>query len=149
MCSIDEIMKMLDWNNSIETQQKGIELAKDIQSINAFVLPMNPSKSVWENCAKILSAKPDEVLQPYLSRLLEWIEDINWPGALIILQRLKDFSEVKMLVFSVKESVRIAYATNNLIWLNSIAELLDNQMLFNALPKDCLVILEKHYQAGG
>ena len=145
MCNIDEIMDMLDWNNSAETQQKGIELAKDIKSINAFVLPMNPSKSVWENCAKILVDKPDKVLNPYLFRLLEWIEDINWPGALIILERLKNFTETEMLSFSVKEIVRIASATNNHIWLGSLSELLDNDKLKEKLPKDILDVLQNHY----
>ena len=148
MCNIDEIMEMLDWSNSIETQQKGIEFAKDIKSINAFVLPMNPSKSVWENCAKILSVKADEILDPYLFRLLEWVEDINWPGASIILKRLKKFSSVEMLAFSVNTSIRIACATNNCIWLSSIAELLDNQVLSEALSEDCLDVLQKYYHNG-
>jgi hypothetical protein len=145
MCNIDEIMDMLDWNNSEETQRKGIELAKNIKSINAFVLPMNPGKSVWENCAIILANKPDEILNPYLFRLLEWIEDINWPGALIVLDRLKNFFETEKLSFCVQESVRQAKATNNKIWLGSISKLLDNTALSKVLPDECLIIMHKHY----
>ena len=57
MYSIDEIMEMLDWNNSDEIQKKGIQLAEDIQSINVFILPMHPghNHNLWDNCAVILS----------------------------------------------------------------------------------------------
>ena len=81
-CNIDEIMDMLDWNNSIEVQEKGIELGGKVRCINVFLQPGHPGhcKNVWDNCAKILSQKSDETLKPYISNLLEWIEDSNWPG---------------------------------------------------------------------
>jgi hypothetical protein len=144
VCGIDEIMDMLDWNQSEENQKKGIELAGRIKYLNAFLLPMRPGKSVWENCAIILAAKSDEVLEPYLLRILEWLKDLNWPGALIILERLKVFSEVEMLAFHVDEKVRIASATNNGCWLNGMSELLENQALAKVLPEACVVELEKH-----
>ena len=146
MYNIDEIMNMLDWNNSIEIQQKGIELAKLIKSINIFILPMHPgcNKNVWENCAQILVDKSDEVLNPYLTNLLEWIEDLNWPGALIIMERLKNFSETEMLTFAVEESTKIASATDNHIWLKNLSALLNNEKLKANLPIDILEILEKH-----
>jgi hypothetical protein len=144
VCDIDEIMDMLDWNQSEEIQQKGIELASGIKYLNAFLQPMRPGKRVWDNCAIILAARSDEVLRPYLSLLLEWLEDLNWPGALIILERLKVFSEVGMLAFCVNERVRIASATNNRSWLRNMSELLENQALAKVLPAACVVELEKH-----
>ena len=58
MSDIDYIMELIDWNNSIEKQTQGIELAKDVKCINAFLQPGSPyGKSVWENCAKILSKR--------------------------------------------------------------------------------------------
>ena len=38
---IDDIMKMLDENNVQEVQNKGVELGKKIEAINAFILPLN------------------------------------------------------------------------------------------------------------
>lgn len=147
MNNIDEIMNMLDWNNSIETQQEGIEFAQDVKNINIFILPMHPNcnKNVWENCAKILVNKTDEVLNPYLKELLEWIEDINWPGALIVMDRLKRFSETEMLSFAVEESVKMANAINNHIWLRNLSELLDNEKLKNNISIDILEILKSYY----
>lgn len=147
MNNIDQIMNMLDWNNSLEIQQEGVELGKSVKCINAFILPMNPewNKNVWENCAKILNDKNDKILNPYLIKLLEWVEDFNWPGALIIIERLKKFSEMEMLSFAVKECVNIASATNNIIWLENLSELLDNDKLKEKIPVNILKILEKNY----
>ena len=56
--------------------------------------PVAPS--AWECCAQVLCKKSDMVLEPYLSGPLEWLQDLNWPGALIILERLKIFSGEKL-----------------------------------------------------
>ena len=129
MFDIDEIMDMIDWNKDIETQKKGIELTKNIKTINAFVLPLHPgcNKNVWKNCAKVLVDKTDKILIPYLIRILEWIEDFNRPGALIIVDRLKKFYDTKMFSFAIKECIKIASETDNQIWLKNLSELLDNR----------------------
>ena len=128
MYNIDEIMDMLDCNNSMETQEKGIELAKNVKCINVFILPehLECSKNVWENCAKILANRTDKELQPYLIDILLWIEDMNWPGAIIIDDRLKKFHDMKMLSFAIKECVKRASATDNHIWLENLSELMND-----------------------
>lgn len=53
MVDIDYVMELMDWNNSIENQKKGVALARNIKCLNAFLQPGAPyGKSVWENCAK-------------------------------------------------------------------------------------------------
>ncbi|MBQ9012424.1 MAG: DUF5071 domain-containing protein [Bacilli bacterium] len=37
-----------------------------------------------ENCVKIISYKNDEELKKYFPLLMEWLKDMNWPGANII-----------------------------------------------------------------
>ena len=125
---IDKIMDMIDCNNSIEIQEKGIELAKNVKCINVFILPehLECSKNVWENCAKILANRTDKELQPYLIDILLWIEDMNWPGAIIIDDRLKKFHDMKMLSFAIKECVKRASETDNHIWLENLSELMDD-----------------------
>ena len=160
MHDIDKIMSMLDWNESIETQQQGMRFAQNINNINVFILPINPgiSKNVWENCAKILADRPDKILAPYLIHLLEWLQDLNWPGAVTILERLKTYDEMEMLVFSVECCVEKAIACSKLDeirffeemkFLNNISELLENEKLKENLPKRILEILQKHYNNPG
>ena len=131
MYNIDEVMDMLDCNNDVEIQEKGIELAKNVKCINVFILPKHSkcNKNVWENCAKVLADKTDKILNPYLIKILEWIEDLNRPGAIIIVDRLKKFHDTKMLSFAIKECVKRASATDNRIWLENLSDLMDNVKL--------------------
>ena len=94
MYSIDKIMEMLDENNSEDIQNKGIKLGKKVKFFDVFFQPKYPfGKMVWENCAKIICDKTNAELEPYISQMFEWIEDLNWPGALLIFERLVDMRD--------------------------------------------------------
>ena len=113
MINIDYIMDLLDWNNSAEEQEKGIRLARDVKCINVFLQPRSNryhryNKNVWDNCAKVLSDRSDEELEPYLIELFEWIEDLNWPGAMCILDRLNNFGENKFFDFCLSSCIKRA-----------------------------------------
>lgn len=122
MCNIDEILDMFDWNNSVEIQNQGLDCAKNIKSINVFLQPLDNrhNKNVWENCAKTLCARSDDELRPYLIPLFEWLQDLNWPGAMLIFDRLQEFDDDKLFQFSKKESIKKAKALNEQVWLNNI-----------------------------
>lgn len=85
---IDQIFEMLSWNNEEKIQEQGIEEAKKIKHLSVLIQPME-SKSIWENCAKVLASKSDQELESYLIPLFEWLQDMNWPGADVIYKRLK------------------------------------------------------------
>ncbi len=152
MVNIDYIMELIDWNNSIEKQEQGVKLAQDVKCINVFLQPGNPyGKNVWDNCAKILSKRTDDELSPYLFELLDWLQDLNWPGALVILDRLKVFSGKKLKKPFID---RFTYAVNlnneeGLMWLDYLSELLDNEQLKAELPKEIIEKLQEHYQNWG
>ena len=146
MCNIDKIIEMLDEENSQKIQEKGIKLGKKIKNINVFIL--NANFGVWENCAKILASKTDEELSPYLLNLLIWIQDLNWPGAMIILERMKKFKEVEMLSVYIRDIAKIANGEKiecDENWLLYMSELLDNKKLREKLPKEILNILKPYY----
>ena len=85
--SIDKIFEYLSWKNSNEIQKLGLELASNINNLSVLIMPIE-NKSIWENCAKILTSKSDEELRPYFVELFEWLKDMNWPGAYLIYDRL-------------------------------------------------------------
>ncbi len=129
---IDEIYQLFMWDNqlSIEeneiNEQEGIDAAKQIQNLFPFmqpiVVPPEKSKSVWEPCAKVVAMRSDEELRPFIFNLLEWIEDPNWPGALIIYERLTQMPYAAIepaLQFSRKQ----AQQRNNSGWLAMLDDL--------------------------
>ena len=95
MIDVDYIMSLIDWNQSSEKQKTGIQMAKNIQSINVFLQPCNKNynKNVWDNCAQILSERTDDELSFYFEELMCWLQDMNWPGAFCILDRLKKYED--------------------------------------------------------
>lgn len=146
MCyNINEVMDMLDWNNDLSIQEKGRNLAEEVQCLKIFMQPCDKkyNKNVWENCALILYKKSDDLLQPYLSDLIEWLQDLNWPGAFIILERLKNFQNYETLSFAVNESIRMAKATEDDLWLLGISELLVQERILEYLSDDVQLVLKK------
>lgn len=149
MNDISNIYKMLHWHSSFGDQLQGIKLAKELKDLSPLILPYidGESKSLWDNCARALYERSDSELEPYLAKLLEWLEDFNWPGALIILDRLKIFSGEK-LKDSFIERYNYAVNLNNeegSMWLDNLSELLDNKNLEAVLPSEILKTLQQHY----
>lgn len=131
MIGIDEIMNMLDWNNASEVQAEGRALAKGVKCINVFLQPRSNrypeyNKNVWDNCAKILSDRPDEELEPYLIELFEWIEDLNWPGAICILERLNHFDRNKFFDVCLSSCIKRATLMEEEIWLENLLSVKKN-----------------------
>ena len=122
MVNIDYIMELLDWNNSIEKQEQGIKLAQNVKCINVFLQPGSHyyGKNVWDNCAKILSARPNEELSPYLIELMEWLQDMNWPGAFCILNRLKGMVNEQLYQYSYTICLKYAQALGDDVWESNL-----------------------------
>ena len=110
---IDEIYNLFMWDTQLSheeneaREQIGIEAAKQIQNLFPFmqpiVVPPGNSKVVWEPCAKAVAMRSDEELLPFINLLLKWIADPNWPGALIIYERL-----TRMPYASIESKIRIS-----------------------------------------
>lgn len=122
MAAIETIFCMLDWNNPIETQDLGRLLAKDLTNLDLFCQPFceKYNKNVWENCAIILSEKRDAELQPYLTKMLEWLQDLNWPGALCILERLQKYSDKKSLKYALSICLQNAKNNHDITWIKNL-----------------------------
>ena len=125
MLDITEIMDMLDWNMPSEIQIEGISLAKNIETIAPFIQPLTPkyNKNVWENCAVIISERSDEEIKPHLPEVLEWLQDMNWPGSFYILDRLKNYSDNKSILSAISICLQKAKGCNDEIWEGNLLTL--------------------------
>lgn len=122
MIDIDYIMSLLDWNKSITDQEKGIKMAENVENVNVFLQPCNKNynKNVWDNCAKILSERTDEELSPYLVELLEWLQDLNWPGAFCILERLQKYTDKSSYNRALNTCLKYAQAVEDDVWESNL-----------------------------
>jgi len=149
---INKIYQMLYWDTPEDVQLEGIKLAKEMSDLTPLILPLyEGSQSIWDNCAKALSELSDDRLEKYLPLLLEWLQDLNWPGALTILERLTAFSgqKLKNSFIKVTEHAISFHNEEGLRWLDYLSELLDNQELKQLLPNKTLEIMQKHYHNWG
>ena len=150
MEDIQNIYEMLNSESNGEARAEGLRLAKEIENLSLLILPPAAPR-VWECCAQILSEKSDAVLEPYIGSILEWLQDLNWPGALTILDHLKIFSGEK-LKKPFMDCFAYANSLNNeegMIRLDYLSELLDNEELKALLPKSVTEVLKKHYKNWG
>ena len=117
MTNIDYILELFDWNNLESDHFKGVELSKDVKCINVFLQPGNPyGKRVWDNCAKALCQRDDEELSPYLVEMLEWLQDMNWPGAFCIANRLCEYSDISSLNLAIEICCAKARLLHDEVW---------------------------------
>lgn len=125
MVDITEILDMLDWHMPAEIQTEGISLARNIETITPFIQPLTPkhSKNVWENCAVIISERSDEEIKPHLPEVLEWLQDMNWPGAFRILNRLKNYSDKNSILSAISVCVQKAKGCNDEAWEDNLLTL--------------------------
>ena len=129
MVDITEIMDMLDWHMSSEIQLEGISLARNIETIIPFIQPLTPkrNKNVWGNCAVIISERSEEEIKPHLPEVLEWLQDMNWPGAFCILDRLQKYEDIDSLNKSLMICLRKAKMLNDETWECNLNMLLQNR----------------------
>lgn len=115
-------MSLIDWNKSINEQVDGIKMAEDVENINVFLQPCNKNynKNVWDNCAKILSKRTDDELSPYLIELLEWLQDLNWPGAFCILDRLQKYEDDSSYNLAINTCLKYAQALEDDVWTDNL-----------------------------
>lgn len=139
---INELFEMLNWNNDEDIQKKGIEEGMKIKYISILIQPIE-DKSIWENCAKIIVQKTDEMLEPYIFLLLEWLQDANWPGFDIIFNRIKSMP-VNLVSNAYSYSIKQAVRQEDEMWLIYLARLAKNKELYNSLSQEEKNIIDKY-----
>lgn len=139
---IKEIISKLDWNNDEKVQIEGRMLASKLTDLTPLIQP-DADKWVWENCALVLNEKSDEELRLYLKGLLAWLQDLNWPGSMIILERLQKM-EVNVLRPDFEETIYIAQRSKDMNWIDSLSILLENEKFRKQINPRILEIIKEN-----
>ena len=88
----ENIIEMLNCDNSGEVQQKGIELALAENDLD-FVMYYSSNPMYATNCAKIITSLDYDKCKKYIGDLFTWIESFNNVGAEDIYDYLKKAPE--------------------------------------------------------
>ena len=133
--SIDDIYDLFSWDPSCSDEEnnlreeQGIAEARKLKNIFPFIQPIvagKNSKLVWEPCAKVVALKSDEELLQYIYLLLEWLQDMNWPGAEIIFDRLSQIPLAKIDEY-IELSMKWAKKDNDICWLHVLEALKEHR----------------------
>ena len=135
---IDTLFEMLDERKPIEVQEDAIREARKIKSLSVLMQPVEYKLS-WKNCAKVICEKNDEELNSYKYEMLEWLRDLNWPGAFLIMERLEKMNP-QLLLNATIYAVKQALLLKDNEWLTYMSYLLKNKKFYDALSE------EKKYQ---
>lgn len=123
--AIEHIFNMMNWNNPEDVQVEGRKIAAETGLIEPFLQPLTPryNKNVWDNCAAVLAEKSDGEQTAYLPQLLEWLQDMNWPGAFCILERLKHYSDKKALDEEIAKTKVKAENEKDDVWVSNLNDI--------------------------
>lgn len=125
--TLDEIYESFIWDQAYSDEEYeakiaiGINEAKKYKYIYPFIQPVIPeiSKCIWEPCAQVIALKTDEELKPYLFLLFKWLQDMNWPGAWTIFERLSKMP-FSFLEKEYDYSKKRAEKENDTLWLMAL-----------------------------
>ena len=144
---IDTLYEMLDENQPIEVQEEAIREARKIKSLSVFMQPVEYKLS-WKNCAKVICEKTDKELNSYKYEMLEWLQDLNWPGAFLIMERLEKMNP-QLLLNATIYAVKQALLLKDNEWLTYMSYLLKNKKFYDALSeeKKYQKIMKRYYES--
>lgn len=123
MENIEKLIDDLDWNKPIETQENAIKNLKNISEKDLRKLIQPKSKNCWENAAKVINIIGYPKIKTIIPELLEWLKDLNWPGAVIIVDTLRNIEMGEINEF-IKEALIKAEIENDEIWKSGIEEVI-------------------------
>ena len=123
MDNIEKLIDDLDWNKPIEIQENAIKNLENISEKDLCKLIQPKSKYCWENAAKVINKIGYPKIKPIMPELFEWIKDLNWPGAVIIVDTLRNI-EIGEINEFIKEALIKAELENDELWKSGIEEVI-------------------------
>lgn len=144
MSEIDKILVLLSWQQPQSNQLRGLELARNVKCLKAFFQPISDiyGKDVWDNCALIVCERSDLELQPYITDMFLWLQDINWPGASCIRNRIRKFKDMEYVSSQFNLALKTALFLEDDSWINGLHDLLDEPFLNSNLDPETVIHLQ-------
>ena len=86
-----------------------------------YELAAGSANEAAEKAMKQYEAEKDDIfIKPYSIRLLEWLQDMNWPGAFCIFYRLREYKDIDSLRNAVDICLKKAQDEKDDIWKHNL-----------------------------
>jgi hypothetical protein len=106
-----ELIKMLDWHTPACIVKSVSEELVNIPDRHLPMLIQPLGKAYWDNAALVLTKIESRRLKRHIPDLLEWLQDLNWPGAQTIAKLLTELGE------PVIAHVKPIFQSNDSTWI--------------------------------
>lgn len=121
---VNKLLFQLSWDNSIAVQNEAVNQLVSYVDLDLTLLLQPLNKSYWDNAARVLFLKGYPIIKSIIPQLLEWIQDLNWPGATIIFELLQSVPKPLLLSY-IESSIKKAKLDNDEDWLINLNLLLN------------------------
>ncbi|EKQ50588.1 MULTISPECIES: DUF5071 domain-containing protein [unclassified Clostridium] len=128
---INMLINKLDCNAPINSQKDAIEQLLKIDDEYVTLLVQPQEKKYWENSARVLKSIGFPRNKLAIPGLLQWLQDLNWPGAMIAMETLQNV-EVHVMLPYLETAVQIAVEENDDMWIMALKELATSRMSIKA-----------------
>lgn len=115
-----EVFVNLNWNTSIENQERAINEISSIDDLNPQDLLQPIGKEYWENAAKVLFEMGYPRIEEAIPGLFFWLQDMTWPGAAIVVEILESLPK-DIFINYLECAATEAIVTNDEIWLINLS----------------------------
>ena len=93
-----------------------------------FLLQTPRRKNLWRNEARVIVRLDNAILERYLNNLLDWLFDLNWPGAELIYDRIVRLPHTPNVDRTIEDTFAFAqkcFAKNRqyICWINVLKDL--------------------------
>lgn len=125
---VNILINDLDWNLSEKKIENAInKLVKMDDDKLHLLLQPRYEKRYWHNAAIVIKRIGYPRIKIIIPGLLEWLQDMNWPGATTVVEILSEID--KDILIHYLEAVLIeAKTTNDTLWITWIKEELIEKM---------------------
>lgn len=119
----EELIKALKWDVNEDEQKIAFDKLAYIEPELVEVLLQPINKDYWENAAKVLKLIGYPRNKLAIPGLLEWLQDMNWPGAIEAKEALMEV-EKNILIPYIEKALLNAKEQDDTVWIAWIKELI-------------------------
>lgn len=112
----------LDWDATPEEAENAIEKLVNLDDDKLYLL-LQPrcDKRYWDTAAIVISKIGYPRIESIIPGLLRWLQDMNWPGALKIVETLQKVDK-NVLIYYIEQALLKAKSTDDTLWITWIKE---------------------------